>query len=172
MSEKTNNNNRPKVNVPRPSLTWLYVLIALVFIFLYISSDGGSISKEVTYSKFQEMIGKGYASKIVAYDNNTAEMYIKPEHIVDVFQKDASKVGRSPAVQVNIPSTEALDKFLDEEAEKGNFTGEIKYDKKNDYFGAIFWNIVPILFFIALWLFPYRIFSAENINFAPSPKRN
>lgn len=167
MSEKTNNNNRPKVNVPRPSLTWLYVLIALVFIFLYISSDGGSISKEVTYSKFQEMIGKGYASKIVAYDNNTAEMYIKPEHIVDVFQKDASKVGRSPAVQVNIPSTEALDKFLDEEAEKGNFTGEIKYDKKNDYFGAIFWNIVPILFFIALWLFLMRRMSGGSGNGAP-----
>ena len=167
MSEKTNNNNRPKVNVPRPSLTWLYVLIALVFIFLYISSDGGSISKEVTYSKFQEMIGKGYASKIVAYDNNTAEMYIKPEHIVDVFQKDASKVGRSPAVQVNIPSTEALDKFLDEEAEKGNFTGEIKYDKKSDYFGAIFWNIVPILFFIALWLFLMRRMSGGSGNGAP-----
>ena len=167
MSEKTNNNNRPKVNVPRPSLTWLYVLIALVFIFLYISSDGGSISKEVTYSKFQEMIGNGYASKIVAYDNNTAEMYIKPEHIVDVFQKDASKVGRSPAVQVNIPSTEALDKFLDEEAEKGNFTGEIKYDKKNDYFGAIFWNIVPILFFIALWLFLMRRMSGGSGNGAP-----
>ena len=167
MSEKTNNNNRPKVNVPRPSLTWLYVLIALVFIFLYISSDGGSISKEVTYSKFQEMIGKGYASKIVAYDNNTAEMYIKPEHIVDVFQKDASKVGRSPAVQVNIPSTEALDKFLDEEVEKGNFTGEIKYDKKNDYFGAIFWNIVPILFFIALWLFLMRRMSGGSGNGAP-----
>ena len=31
MSE-TSNNNKPKVNVPRPSLTWLYVLIALVFI--------------------------------------------------------------------------------------------------------------------------------------------
>ena len=61
MSE-TSNNNKPKVNVPRPSLTWLYVLIALVFIFLYFSSDGGSISKEVTYSKFQEMIEKGYAS--------------------------------------------------------------------------------------------------------------
>ena len=166
MSE-TSNNNKPKVNVPRPSLTWLYVLIALVFIFLYFSSDGGSISKEVTYSKFQEMIEKGYASKIVAYDNNTAEMYVKPEHIVDVFLKDASKVGRSPAVQVNIPSTEALEKYLDEQAEKGNFTGEIKYDKKSDYFGAIFWNLLPILFFILLWLFLMRRMSGGSGNGAP-----
>ena len=90
-----NTNNKPKLNAPRFSLTWLYVIIALVFGFLYISGDEGSASKEVNYTEFQEMITKGYADKIVAYDNNTVEMYIKPEHIVDVFKKDASKVGRS-----------------------------------------------------------------------------
>ena len=47
--------------------------------------------KEVNYTEFQEMVTKGYADKIVAYDNNTVEMYIKPDHIVDVFKKDANK---------------------------------------------------------------------------------
>ena len=148
-----NNPNKPKINVPRPNLTWLYVVIALVFAFLYFSSDGGSMSKEVSYTEFKEMVSKGYASKIVAYDNNTVEMYIKPEHIVDVFQKDASKVGRSPAVKVQVGSIETLDKFLDEQTAKGNFTGDINYDKKGDYLGAIFWNIMPIVFFIGLWFF-------------------
>ena len=64
------------------------------------------------------MISKGYASKIVAYDNNTVDMYLKPEHIVDVFKKDAKDVGRSPIVNVQIGSIEALDKFLDEQTEK------------------------------------------------------
>ena len=151
-----NNPNKPKINVPRPNLTWLYVVIALVFAFLYFSSDGGSMSKEVSYTEFKEMVSKGYASKIVAYDNNTVEMYIKPEHIVDVFQKDASKVGRSPAVKVQVGSIETLDKFLDEQTAKGNFTGDINYDKKGDYLGAIFWNIMPIVFFIGLWFFLMR----------------
>ena len=155
MSE-TPNNKQPKLNVPRPSLTWLYVIIALVFAFLYFSGDEGSASKEVTYSEFKEMVNKGYASKVIAYDNNTVEMYIKPEHIVDVFQKDATRVGRSPAVNVQVGSMESLDKFLEEQSEKGNFTGEIKYDKKSDYWGAIFWNIAPLFFFIALFFFAMR----------------
>ena len=151
-----NTNNKPKLNTPRFSLTWLYVIIALVFGFLYLSGDEGSASKEVNYTEFQEMITKGYADKIVAYDNNTVEMYIKPEHIVDVFKKDASKVGRSPAINVQIGSMEALEKFLDEQRKSGNFTGSIQYEKKNDYFGLIIWNVLPFVAIIALWMFLMR----------------
>ena len=64
------------------------------------------------------MVSKGYASKIIAYDDNTVDMFIKPENIVDVFGKDANKVGRSPSVNVKIGSMEALDKFLDEEQDR------------------------------------------------------
>lgn len=144
------------MNVPRPSLTWLYVIIAIVFAYLWFSSDEGSASKEVTYTEFKEMVSKGYASKIIAYDNNTVDMFIKPEHIVDVFKKDASKVGRSPSVNVQVGSMESLDKFLDEQQNNGNFTGSVSYEKKNDYFGLIFWNIFPILFLIGIWILIMR----------------
>ena len=152
----SDNNNKPKMNVPRFSLTWLYVVIAIVFAYLWLSSDEGSASKEVTYTEFKEMVSKGYASKIIAYDNNTVEMFIKPENIVDVFKKDASKVGRSPSIHVQVGSMESLDKFLDEQQSSGNFTGSIGYEKKSDYFGLIFWNVVPIVFLIGLWFFLMR----------------
>ena len=95
-----NSNNKPKINVPKPNLSWLYVVIAMVFAFLWFSSDEGSANKEITYTEFKDMVSKGYASKIIAYDNNTVNMYIKPEHIADVFKSDANKVGRSPSVIV------------------------------------------------------------------------
>lgn len=155
MSENLNN-NKPKINVPRPSLSWLYVIIALVFGFLYFSSEDGSASKEITYTEFKEMVSKGYASKIIAYDDNTVDMFIKPENIVDVFGKDANKVGRSPSVNVKIGSMEALDKFLDEEQDSGNFTGSISYKKQTNYFGMIFWNIAPFLLLIGIWMFAMR----------------
>ena len=157
MSENLNN-NKPKINVPRPSLSWLYVIIALVFGFLYFSSEDGSASKEITYTEFKEMVSKGYASKIIAYDDNTVDMFIKPENIVDVFGKDANKVGRSPSVNVKIGSMEALDKFLDEEQDSGNFTGSISYEKQTNYFGMIFWNIAPflLLILIGIWMFAMR----------------
>ena len=155
MSENLNN-NKPKINVPRPSLSWLYVIIALVFGFLYFSSEDGSASKEITYTEFKEMVSKGYASKIIAYDDNTVDMFIKPENIVDVFGKDANKVGRNPSVNVKIGSMEALDKFLDEEQDSGNFTGSISYEKQTNYFGMIFWNIAPFLLLIGIWMFAMR----------------
>lgn len=155
MSENLNN-NKPKINVPRPSLSWLYVIIALVFGFLYFSSEDGSASKEITYTEFKEMVSKGYASKIIAYDDNTVDMFIKPENIVDVFGKNANKVGRSPSVNVKIGSMEALDKFLDEEQDSGNFTGSISYEKQTNYFGMIFWNIAPFLLLIGIWMFAMR----------------
>ena len=121
-----NNTNKPKINVPKPNLSWLYIIIAMVIGFLYITSDEGSMSKEITYTEFKDMVRKGYADKIFAYDNNTVDMFIKPENIVDVFKKDANKVGRSPSVKVLVGSMESLEKFLDEEEKNGNFTGSIE----------------------------------------------
>lgn len=59
------------------------------------------------------MVNKGYANKIIAYDNNTVEMFIKPEYIKDVFKNDYKRVGRSPSLSVEIGSIESLDKFLE-----------------------------------------------------------
>lgn len=142
--------------MPRPNLSWLYIIIAMTMAFLYITSDEGSMSKEITYTEFKDMVKKGYADKIIAYDNNSVEMYIKPENIVDVFKKDAPKVGKSPSVKVQVGSMESLDKFLDEEQKSGNFTGSVRYEKENEYFGVIFWNLLPIIFFIGLWIFIMR----------------
>ena len=155
-SNNNNNNNKPKINVPRPNLTWLYVLIALVFGWLWFTGDEGSATKEVNYTEFKEMVSKGYADKIIAYDNNTLEVFIKPDHIVDVFKKDAEKVGRSPAVTVRIGSMESFDKFINEQQNNGNFTGSIQYEEKSEYFGMLFWNLLPIVFFIVLWIFLMR----------------
>ena len=142
--------------MPKPNLSWLYIIIAMTMAFLYITSDEGSMSKEITYTEFKDMVKNGYADKIIAYDNNSVEMYIKPENIVDVFKKDAPKVGKSPSVKVQVGSMESLDKFLDEEQKNGNFTGSIRYEKDNDYFGVIFWNLLPIIFFVGLWIFIMR----------------
>ena len=152
----SDNYNKPKINVPRFNLTWLYVIIALIFAFLYFSGDEGSATKEVNYTELQEMVTKGNADKNEAYDNNTVEMYIKPDHIVDVFKKDANKVGRSPSINVQIGSMEALDKFLDEQTKEGNFTGSIQYEKKSDYFSIILWNVLPFVFLIGIWMFAMR----------------
>ncbi|MCS2904822.1 ATP-dependent zinc metalloprotease FtsH [Phocaeicola vulgatus] len=154
MSENTN--NKPKINMPRFNLSWLYVIIAMSFAILYFSNQEGGIDKQITYTEFKDMINKGYANKIIAYDDNTVEMYIKPEFVKDVFKNDYKKVGRNPALNVEIGSMESLDKFMEKAQEEGHFTGSISYEKKRDYFGALFWNIAPFLLLIGIWMFAMR----------------
>ena len=151
------NNNKPKMNMPRFNLSWLYMFIAMTIAYLYFTSDGSSgIDKQLSYTEFKTMVNKGYASKIIAYNDNTVDMYIKPEFVKEVFKDDYKKVGRSPSMHVEVGSMETLDKFLEKAQENGNFTGEISYEKKSDMFGTIFWNIAPIFFIIAIWIFIMR----------------
>ena len=57
--------------MPRFNLSWLYVIIAMSFAILYFSNQEGGIDKQITYTEFKDMINKGYANKIIAYDDNT-----------------------------------------------------------------------------------------------------
>ena len=168
MSE-TNNNNKPKINMPRFNLSWLYVIIAMSFGILYFSNQEGGIDKQITYTEFKDMVNKGYVNKIIAYDNNTVEMFIKPEYIKDVFKNDYKRVGRSPSLSVEIGSIESLDKFLEKAQEEGHFTGSISYEKKRDYFGALFWNIAPFLLLIGIWMFAMRRMSGGGGSGGANP---
>ena len=145
------------MNMPRFNLSWLYMFIAMTIAYLYFTSDDNAgINRELTYTEFKDMVTKGYASKIIAYNDNTVDLFIKPEHVKDVFKDDYKKVGRSPSVHVEVGSIDSLDKFLEKAQEEGHFTGEVSYEKKSDMFGAFFWNIAPIFFIIAIWLFIMR----------------
>ena len=145
------------MNMPRFNLSWLYMFIAMTIAYLYFTSDdNGGVNRELTYTEFKDMVSKGYASKIIAYNDNSVDLFIKPEHVKDVFKDDYKKVGRSSSVHVEVGSIDSLDKFLEKAQEEGNFTGEISYEKKSDMFGAFFWNIAPIFFIVAIWLFIMR----------------
>ncbi len=152
-----NENNKPKINMPRPNLTWLYIVIAIIFGYLYLAGgDEGNIIKEVSYTEFQGWVSKGYADKVVAYDDNRIEMFVKADHVADVFQKEAKNVGRSPAITVQAGSIESLDRFLDEQQKEGHFTGKVIYKKSDNWFGMLFGSLAPILFFVFIWIFFMR----------------
>ena len=124
--------NKPKTNKPRFNLSWLYIIIAMTFAYLWFAEDGSSSNRQLSYTEFKSLVNKGYANKIVAYNDNTVDVYIKPEHVKEVFKEDYKKVGRSPFMNVEVGSIESLDKFMEQAQENGTFTGEISYEKKSD----------------------------------------
>jgi len=152
-----NNNKKPnKMNVPKFSLNWMYAIIAIMLIGLYLSSEGGSMTKQISYNEFQQYVRNGYATKVVAYNDNTVELYVKPEHIREVFKQDASKVGKTPMVTTRVPSNESLSRFLEKERDEARFQGAEQYEEKKDYISAFLLQILPFALLIGVWLFFMR----------------
>ena len=153
-----NNNNKPnnKVNMPKFNLNWLYMIIALMLLGLWWSSDSrGSGSKVVPYSDFQKYVTNGYISKVLGSEK-TLEAHVKPNAVGAIFGADSTKVGRNPIITSNPPSKDRLDKFLQDEKAAGHFDGIADYPADSDIFPAILINILPLVLLIALWIFFMR----------------
>ncbi len=154
------NNNAPKPNTggtPKFNLNWLYALIILVLGILYFTKQDGGISKSITYTEFKGYVQKGYVTKIVSYNDNSLDVYIKPEFAPEVFKTNAQKIGRSPMVTTRIGSTDSLEKFLEEEETKNpqNKIG-VDYQEKNNYMVSLLINLLPFILIIAIWMFFMR----------------
>ena len=142
--------------MPKFNLNWMCMIIALMLLGLYFANGNSSVNKNISYDEFQQYVRDGYVSKVIGYDDNTVEIYIKPQYVGAVFKQDSTRVGRNPMITTEAPSRENLDNFLQKEKEETHFDGSVSYDKKKDYFSAILWNVLPIVFLIALWIFFMR----------------
>ena len=158
MDNNNNNANKKpnKVNMPKFNLNWLYMIIAMMLLGLYLTNENSTGTKNISYDEFQQYVRNGYMSKIIGYDDNSVEAYIKPQYVKNVFQADSSRVGRNPMITTEAPSRESLGDFLQKERDEQHFDGSINYEKKRNYFGVVLWQILPIAFLIGFWIFMSR----------------
>lgn len=153
-----NKNDIKKAFKPQFNLNWLYAIIAIMLIGLYFTNEKGITSKEVSYTEFQSYIEKGYADKIIAYDDNSVELYLKPSAVKEVFKDQAARIGKNPVINTRIGSTDSFDEYIQKKHTDNLFTGKVTYKKKNNYFGVVFWNIFPLLLLGSLFfLFMRRV---------------
>ena len=151
-----------KKKTPKFSLTWVYIIIAVVLGYLMINSEGsgtmlGGTSRIVTYGEFKTYVEKGYARNIVASkDKGSLQMFVEAEHIRDVFKQTTVEKGKLPFVETQYPSDDRLDAFLDEQRTAGNFNGEITYRKDSNLFGNFLWSFGPLFFLVAIWFIIMR----------------
>jgi len=159
--QQNNNNNKPQMNMPRFNMNWIYGLVIITLIMLYFTqgSEKSSVKTETGYSDFKTMVMKGYAEKIVVnkYDN-TLQMYVKAEHIRDVFHQGVQQTGKSPSVTVAIGSADQVEQFVNKAREEKKFTGKFLYDNSKDgeFFNSLIMNILFFGGIILVWMFIMR----------------
>lgn len=158
------NEQKNKKNKGRQStfnFTWVYIIIATVLGYLFISGGGqleNAGNREVNYTKFQKYVREGYAQRIVAdKDGGTVTMYVQRDHIRDVFPTTQDFKGKTPTVTAQYPSDDRLDDFLESERKAKRFLGEIEYRHSDDStWWNIFFNFAPMAVIIFVWIFILR----------------
>lgn len=154
--EQNKNNKMPKF-----SMNWIYVLVIVSLVSIYLMGGdavSGSTNKQVSYTEFKALVDKGYASRVIINkDESTLQMYVKPEHIRDVFHAGTQQTGKNPYVKVEFGSVDQVEKFLDTERSAGKFKGDLTYEnrKGNDLLNILI-NFGPIIFIVFLWVFFMR----------------
>ena len=144
---------------PKFSLSWVYMIIFAVLVYMFMkqpSSNQGGIQRNISYSEFKEYVGKGYAEKVVAYDDNKVELTIIPDSAVRIFGQSAVQKGQPTVFFVEVGSVEALDRFLDEQEKLGTFSGKLDYKTKDKTFSNLFWNLFPFILLVGVWIFIMR----------------
>jgi cell division protease FtsH len=149
------------MNMPRFNMNWIYglVIIALVMLYFTQGSEKSSVRTETSYSDFKTMVMKGYAEKIVVNKyENTLQMYVKPEHIRDVFHQGVDKTGKDPSVMVAIGSVDQVEQFINQAREEQKFSGKFAYDnsKESEFFNSLLMNILFFGGIILVWMYLMR----------------
>ena len=147
-----------KSGKPKISLSWLYVIIGGVLLYIYMFGENSNdqiIRK--TYSEVEDYIRNGYVEDIKVINNSRLEAYIKSDSAKKVAEQLPAN-GARLKVESTIGSIDNFDNFIREERENesGKFKGNISYVEENNFLGDLLWNILPFVFFIGLWIFLMR----------------
>ena len=160
--EQNKNNEGPKMNMPRFNMNWIYILAIMALAFFWISGgtdDMSSVKTEASYTEFKKMVQKGYASKIVVNKTESVlKMYVKPEHIREVFHQGVQQTGKEPYVSVEFGSADQVESFVNKAREEKKFVGDLAYnnERENQFFTTLINLLSPLFIILLLYMIFFR----------------
>lgn len=148
--------NKPKKTGIRFSMYWAYAIIMFLLGMLYL--DDNSLTKDVSYSKFEQYVSTGGVKKITVFTNtNKAEAVVSDSLARSIFNENQYKpdAGIEARIITDIPSADKMKDQIDAWMADGKFSGEVNYEKTSDY-SSILWTFGPIILLVAFWFFMMR----------------
>ena len=158
--------DKKKTNLPgglkgfKFKIYWIYALIFVFFIGL--NFMGTEVTKPTNWQEFNKnMLQNQKVKKVVIVNKEKAYIHIKKEFLYEEQFKDVSKktfgdaLNLGPHYYFEIGSVETFSNNLKEA--QSEFDNEEKispfYETRKDVFGDILGWILPLAFFIFIWLF-------------------
>lgn len=167
MDSPLNQNPKKKGGI-RFSMYWAYAII-IIFLLGMLYIDGNSLSKDVSFTKFEELVATGGVDKITVFTNtNRAEAVLSDSLAKSVFHESQYQTGKGmlAKVETDIPSADKLQDQIDVWRQEGKFDGEVNYEKSSDY-STLFWTFGPIILLVGFWFIMMRKMSGASNGGGP-----
>jgi len=169
----TNNNGgnmdkTPKTPKGRSTISWLYwVLLLFLLVFPFFNNSIGT-SKEIGWSTLEDtLLAKNAVEKIVVINKEVAQIYIKKSFLDDPDIKgDNDRLLSSdsgPQYYITIGSVESFENKLQRAQEDADISEKIdvRYETRTNFLTILSW-LLPLAFFIFIWMFMFRRVSGGN----------
>jgi len=155
VDKQNQNNNQPKM--PKFNTNWIVLLVLIISAVFIFSGNNNPFKQSSTaitkdYTTFLSYVDSGYAARVVVNKRaSLLRMYVKPQHIRDVFKSGVQQVGTEPYVKVEIGSVDNLEAFLNDAMQKRKI-GSYSYDNSNeDGFTDMLISFIPWIAIILFW---------------------
>ncbi len=155
--------------MPKFNMNWVYVLVIICLAVTFFTANGSgglansSVSVEKDYTQFVEYVDKGWATRVVVNKTESSlKMYVRPEHIRDIFKAGTAQTGKNPYVTVEIGSVDNLEVFLSQAVKQKRIGGFSYENQKGSVLKDIFLSLLPWVLLIAFWMWMMRRMSGGS----------
>ncbi len=169
MSKKKKSNFPGDIKGFKFKIYWIYIIIFIFFIGL--NFMGTEVTKPTDWQKFnRDMLQQQKVEKVIIVNKEKAYVYIKKNFLSEEQFRDVSKkvFGNTPNLgphfYFEIGSVETFANDLKEAQLSFNNEDKISplYETRNNVFGDILGWILPLAFFILIWIFIMRKMSGGS----------
>ena len=151
------------MNMPRPSMLWIYGLIGAFIIGWYVFGDVNDTPLPSDWTTVREMVEKGDVEKIQVVNRDQAQVFLKKE-AAEQYRRDTvdKRFKRLPETGVQLTFTiGSVDSFREDlknaEQQSGQTVPVVYENKANDWTNVL--NLLPWVLIIGVWIFVMRSMS-------------
>jgi len=144
---------------------WVYLILLFLFILITVYSNYSGAVHEITWQQFEkEIMSRKAVDKIEVINNETVNIFIKPEFLRDsVFVRlmkptVSNNINQLPNFFFTIGSVESFENKINEAQKKYQYTGsiDISYRNRRNWLWDIGSWILPLLLMIFVWNLIFR----------------
>ena len=154
-------NNNPKMNMPRPSLFWIYGVIAALIVGFYLFAPSNDEPVESDWSTVAPMVEQGEVERILIQNKEQAQIFLS-KTAVEKYRGDAQnkRLQRmpetGPQLVFTIGSVDAFREDLMAAEQQSGKSVPVEYVNKRNDWTSLLVNLLPWILIIGVWIFIMR----------------